>query len=368
MFELTLNKQDILTPLLMVSGAIDKKQALAILSNILIKLTPQQLILTATDLEIEIISRIPCSSENDNGTVTISAKKLIDIIRTLEESPPLSLRFQDGLLLLKQGRSQFKITTLAATEYPSMTEDVNKLELCVKRLEFIHLLQSTAFAMAQQDVRVYLNSLFLELNNATITSVSMDGHRMAICKLACDMNIQHHRLLLPKKGVQEILRLLQIVEDDTINIFADDNHIKIVTTHYTFFSKLTEARFPSYARAIPVDQDKSVLIDRESLKRALSRMMILTSEKSRAVLLSVQDNQLTLIANNQEQEEATESLAALTQGGNIEIGINANYLAEVLHHLPEGNLRLSFSDIDSSILVDSPQDTNYQYIIMPMKI
>ena len=368
MFELTLKKQDLLTPLLMVAGAIDKKQALTILSNILIKLKNQQLILTATDLEIEIISYVPCITEHDDNTITISAKKLIDIIRTLEDDIPLSLRFKDDLLILKQGRSQFKITTLCADEYPTMNEDVSKLELNVNRLAFMHLLQSTSFAMAQQDVRVFLNSLFLELNGEFITAVSMDGHRMTICKLPCDVNTQHQRLLLPKKGVQEILRLLQTVDDETITLFAGDNHIKIVTANYTFFSKLTEARFPSYNRAIPTGQDKFVLIEKDSFRRALSRMMILTNEKSRAVLLSIQDNQLTLIANNQEQEEATESIIAETEGDALEIGVNASYLLDVLNHLPDGKLRLSFSDTDSSILIDSPQDQNYQYIIMPMKI
>ena len=367
MFELTLNKQDILTPLLMVSGAIDKKQALTILSNILIKLTPNCLILTATDLEIEIIAHVPCISDNIEGLVTIPSKKLIDIIRSLEDDIPLSFCFNDSTLLIKQGRSKFKISIIPADNYPSMIEDLNDFKLSVNRQAFIHLLQSTSFAMSQQDVRVFLNGLFLELSGSKITAVAMDGHRMAICNFICDELAHTQRLLLPKKGVQEILRLLQTVEDEVISIFIGENHIKIVTVNYIFFSKLIESRFPSYHRAIPKDQDKFVLVDRDSLKRALSRMMILTNEKDRAILLSMQNEQLTLIVNK-EQEEATESISATIDGDNFEIGINSSYLLDGLNHLPEGQLRLSFADIDSSILIDSPNDINYQYIIMPMKI
>lgn len=368
MFELTISKQQLLTPLLTVAGAVDKKQSLTILSNILLKLIDNQLLLTATDLEIEITCRIPCITQNHTGLITIPVKKMIDIIRSLEDDANPTISFKSGVVSIKEGRSQFKLTTLPADDYPNSEDEISEVEFSVSRLALIHLLQSTHFAMSQQDVRVFLNGLLLEIDAHAIVAVATDGHRMAICRLPNTLGNQHHRLLLPRKGVQEILRLLNNVSDENVLVSAGKNHFKLVTEQYTFSSKLIEARFPPYIRAIPKDQDKQVIIDKDLLKRALSRIVILAHEKSRAVLLHVQQDQLTLIANNQEQEEAIESVPAQTQGDELTIGINASYLLDVLNHLAEGPVRLSLSNTDSSILVESVNDEHYQYIIMPMKI
>ena len=368
MFELTISKEHLLTPLLTVAGAVDKKQALTILSNILLRLVDNQLILTATDLEIEITCRVPCITHQQTGLITIPVKKMIDIIRSLEDDAIPSIVFKSGVVSIKAGRSQFKLATLPADDYPNSKDEENEVAFSINRDAFLHLLQSTQFAMSQQDVRPFLNGLLFEIDFQSIVTVATDGHRMAICRLPCQVNQQHHRLLLPRKGVQEIIRLLNNVTDETIMISAGKNHFKLVTAQYTFSSKLIEARFPPYARAIPKGQDKEVIIDRDLLKRTLSRIIILANEKLRAVVLQIQTDQLTLIANNQEQEEAIETIPAQTQGDELTIGINASYLLDVLNHLSEGSVRLSFSDTDSSVLVESVQDENYQYIIMPMKI
>lgn len=368
MFELTISKQQLLTPLLTVAGAVDKKQSLAILSNILLKLTDSHLFLTATDLEIEITGCVTFNASTGSGAITVPAKKMIDIIRSLDDDATPTISFSDGIVSIKEGRSKFKLATLPADDYPNSEEEVNEVEFPVEKSALIHLLQSTHFAMSQQDVRIFLNGLLFELDAQNITAVATDGHRMAICKLACQLSNQHHRLLIPKKGVQEILRLLNNVSDEQIAVSAGKSHFKLVTAQYTFTTKLIEARFPPYAKAIPTAHDKQVLIDRELLKRALSRIVILANEKSRAVLMHIQPDQLTLIANNQEQEEAIETLPAETQGEELKIGINASYLLDVLNHVEEGLLRLSLANTDSSILVESLKDEQYLYIIMPMKI
>ena len=368
MFELTISKQQLLSPLLTVAGAVDKKQSLAILSNILLKLTETHLFLTATDLEIEITGSVPFSSSQQTGSVTVPAKKMIDIIRSLDDDAIPTIACNDGIVTIKEGRSKFKLATLPADTYPNSDEESNDVEFYVSKASLVHLLQSTHFAMSQQDVRVFLNGLLLELDAQSVTAVATDGHRMAICRLPCQLNSEHHRLLIPRKGVQEILRLLNTVNDEQILLSAGKSHVKLVTSQYTFLTKLIEARFPPYSKAIPASQDKQVIIERDLLKRALSRIIILANEKSRAVLLHIQAGQLTLVANNQEQEEAIETLAAETHGDELKIGINANYLLDVLNHISEGPLRLSMSTTDTSILVESLQDEHYSYIIMPMKI
>jgi len=368
MFELTISKQQLLTPLLIAAGAVDKKQSLAILSNMLLKLTKNQLSLTATDLEIEITAYVPCITDQESGAITVPAKKMIDIIRSLEDDANPTLICKDNTLAIKAGRSQFKLTTLSAEDYPAIEDEASDVEFTLKTADLARLLQSTYFAMAQQDVRIYLNGLFLELDTQSITAVTADGHRMAICRLPCQLLNQHHRLLIPKKGIQEMLRLLSHITDDQVVLSASKNHFKLTTSQYIFSSKLIEARFPPYTKAIPKDQDKTVLIDRDQLKRALSRIVIMANEKLRAVLLQIQPNTLTLVATNQDHEEGIESLVAETEGESLDIGLNATYLLDVLNHVSEGPLRLSFSDTNHSILVQSLQDEHYQYIIMPMKL
>ena len=367
MFELVIKKEELLTPLLTVAGAVDKKQSLAILSNFLIKMSDNLLLITATDLEIEISAKVACHSEQPTGSITVPAKKFIDIIKSLDENTSPNILCDNGLLIIKQGRSSFKLTTLPAENYPVSDDECNEVELSIPRLVLLNLLQSTHFAMSQQDVRVFLNGLFLEFETNLISAIATDGHRMAINRYSC-INSNQSKLLLPKKGVQELLRLLSSVNDDTVLLAAGKSQLKLVTKQFVFSSKLIEARFPPYAKAIPREQDKHIIIDCSSLKRSLSRIVILAHEKSKAVMLHIQSGSLTLIANNNDQEDAVETLTAETEGDELKIGLNATYLLDVLNHFGDGQIRLSMSNTDSSILIQSLKDNLYQYIIMPMKI
>lgn len=368
MFDLTLTKSQLLPPLLIVAGAVDKKQMTPILANILINLSNNQLSLTATDLEMEITSYLCCDTSHLSGKTTVPAKKFIDIIRSLDDDSNLSIHFESDTAHIQSKRSQFKLATLSADDFPKGDDEPSEVEFSVSRTDLIHLLQSTHFAMSPQDVRFYLNGLLLEIEANTITAVATDGHRMAICRLQGDLSSDYQRFLLPKKSVQEMLRLLNYVSDEQVGIAAGKGHFRLNTKDYTFQSKLIEARFPPYVKAIPKNQDKVVLLARDSLKRALARIIILAHEKSRAISLHIQPSLLTLIANNSEHEEATESIEANTEGMELKIAINATYLLDVLNFLGEGLVRLSFATTSSSILVESVQDDRYQYIIMPMKL
>lgn len=367
MFELTIKKEELLTPLLTVSGAVDKKQSLAILSHFLLKLSDGSLCITATDLEIEISAQVACESNYNVGSITVPAKKFIDIIRSLDENTSPNIVFDNGVVSIKQGRSSFKLTTLPAENYPLSEDEYNDVEINIPRQVLLQLLQSTHFAMSQQDVRVFLNGLFLEFEPNLISAIATDGHRMAINRHSC-LNSNQSKLLLPRKGVQELLRLLNSINDEHVLLAAGKAHFKLICSQFVFLSKLIEARFPPYAKAIPREQDKQIIIDCTELKRSLSRIIILAHEKSKAVMLHLQPNLLTLIANNNEQEEAIETLVAETQGDDFKIGLNASYLLDVLTHFGEGQIKLSMSNIDTSILIESLTNDHYQYIIMPMKI
>lgn len=368
MFELNIAKHDLLSPLLTVSGALDRKQALPILSHILLRLNANQLMLTATDLEIEMTARVACQTEVKEASTTVSAKKMVDIIRSLDDEAIPKIMCHDSGVSISEGRSLFKLATLPAKDYPYMQDEASDVEFTLSTAVLARVLQCTHFAMSQQDVRVFLNALFLEFNAEGLTAVATDGHRMAIARYPLDVGEQHHRLLVPRKAIQDMLRLLQSIPDEQVILSANERYVKLVTEGYTFSSKLVDARFPPYIKAIPRKQDKSIHIDRDVLKRTLSRIIILANEKSRAILLHLQPNLLTLIANNQEKEEAVESVEAVTEGEELKIGVNASYLLDALAVIPSGLVHLSFSMTDSSILLESPADEHYQYIIMPMKI
>jgi DNA polymerase-3 subunit beta len=221
--------------------------------------------------------------------------------------------------------------------------------------------------MSQQDVRVFLNGLYLEFEPNQISAVATDGHRMAISRYEC-LNQSQSKLLLPKRAVQELLRVLQGINDEQVVLSAGKAHFKLVSSQFTFLSKLIEARFPPYAKVIPKNQDKYIVVDSLALKRALTRIIILAHEKSKAVTFHLQPGLLTLIANNNEQEEAVETLEAEINGDELKIGLNAAYLLDVLNHFNEGKVRLSMSNPDTSILVESLLHETYLYILMPMKI
>lgn len=366
MIEFSLSKNALLPALLTIAGAIDKRQSLVILSNILFEIFPDQLILTATDLELEMSTTLSCQTASE-GKLTLPAKKMIDIVRSLDNEVLTIRQTPEGVQLIS-GRSRFKLATLPAEDYPvgDYTAFDGEFSLPVQGL--LQLFQSTHFAMSQQDVRVFLNGLLFELDREAITCVASDGHRMAINKLHGDFSANTSQYLLPRRGVQEIIRLLHALPDETVSISVGKGHFRLKTPQVALVTRLIEAQFPPYRKATPLNNDKFVLVDCELLKRALLRIVILANEKLRTVLLQLQPGSLTLIANNNDQEEASEVVEAHLDGEQLTLGINATYLLDVLHYFPAGLIRLSLSTADQSMLVQSLDNEVYHYIIMPMKI
>lgn len=368
MFQLTIPKAKLLSSLLIVVGAIDKKQALPILANFLLKLSAKELLVIATDLEIEITAVVEHATNTEPAEITVPARKFVDIIRSLDENVNPTICLQNKNIIINSGNGKFKLATLPAKDFPASLNIPSEIKFTLPRLAFINLLQATHFALSQYDLRVFLNSLLIEIDSRTITAVATDGHRMAICKLKCEVSTTPHRFLLSRKAVQEILRLLQGIDDLEINFVAGGGSFKVSTKEFTIQTKLMQSRFPHYAKAIPQNQDKVVSVEGVILKRALTRMMILTNEKSRAILLHLKPGSLTLEVKTQTDEEAIEVIDAQTEGGEIKIAINANYLLDLLNFITDGLIKMSLATIDSSILIEAQDCKDYQYILMPMKL
>lgn len=367
MFELNINKDQLLPALTAISGAVDRRQALAVLSNILFECTADDLRLTATDLEIEMSIQMKLTSTIAPYKITIPARKLIEIIRSLDQDQIVLKSASHGISLLS-GRSHFKLSSIDADQFPNENYANSEFSSFFSRLDLIHLLESTYFAISQQEHRAYLTALLLEFNTHSVTAVSTDGHRMAICRVMTDFDFPLQQYLLPRRGVAEMLKLLNTLNDDTVQLKAGAGFFNVFTDTVSFTTKLIEARYPNYRKAIPLNNDKFILIERDILKRALGRAMILANEKTRAVLFQIQSGVLLLAASNQDHEEATEVLEAHVDGQDIKIWCNANYLLDVLQHLPDGLVRISMSTTNHSILVESLQNEHYQYIIMPLTV
>ncbi len=368
MLKFSFKKNQLSAPIQMVSNAVDKRQLLPILSSLLVRFQNNQLQLTATDLEIEFTAFIPFEGTAPEAPFTIPAKKFLDVLRTLDDEDVLNLKIFETNLQVICGSSQFKFPFLSPTTFPLIQTPSWTQEIVIPKQSLLRLLESTAFAVSQQDIRIFLNGLLFECDELGLTTVGADGHRMAISKYQQPLTCAKERFIFPRKGVTELLRFLNSVPDETVKLYLHPNLFRIETTAYVFTSKLIDAQYLPYQQAIPRQLQTFVMVEVDVLKRALARILIVANDRSRPVILNIDTGQFSFLAANQEQEEVIESIDATVDGPSLKIGLNPVYLLEVLNVFKTSHVRLSFHTPDTSILVESLDDETYQYIIMPMKI
>lgn len=368
--KLFLLREQLLKPLQLVIGAIDHKQAMPILGNVLLHVKDNQLSVTGTDLEIELIGQSQLTHpELNQARLTLPARKLMDICKALPESAAIELYQEKDRVVLKSERSRFTISTMSADEFPSVESAKAHVTFTMTQSELSALLQRTAFAMAQQDVRYYLNGMLFEIANNTLRVVATDGHRLAMNQSPIDLSApQTVQVIIPYKGVMELMRLLKEA-DKTLSVEIGQNHIRVVSDDFIFTSKLVEGRFPDYQRVIPKMGDKTILIDRDTLKQALQRTAILCHDKVRGVRFELSAGNLKLFANNPEHEAAEEEIDVQYSGSSLDIGFNITYLLDVLSVVKPGDVQLSLTDTNSSMRIDEPGNENQStFVVMPMRI
>lgn len=366
--QITISREQFLKPLVQVSGAIERKHTLPILSNVLLVVENGQLSMTGTDLEIELVASVFVGEDTTDTQLTLPAKKLLDICKSLPDGSDLTLSSQDHQLLLTSGKSRFSLTTLAAEDFPNLEQWDGEVEFQLTRLELRKLLESTYFSMANQDVRYYLNGMSFEVDNTDIKTVATDGHRLAIAQKQLPQSLNTQRqLIIPRKGVQEIMRLM-VADDELVTIQFGANHIRIIDTEFTFTSKLVDGRFPDYRRVLPRGGDKVITANREWLRSAFQRVSILSNEKFRGVRLNLSEGLLKITANNPEQEQAEEVVEVMYQGGELEIGFNVSYVLDVLNTLKTEDVTFTLADSNSSALIEGAGDEEAMYVVMPMRL
>lgn len=361
------NRDDILTTLQAIIGVVERRQTMPVLSNILLELQDNQLRMTGTDLELELRADVIVHGET-SGRTTVPARKLHDICRGLPEDSEMNFQMDGNRLRLRSGRSRFLLATLPAEEFPAQDELEANNELKLTRQQLGDLIQRTQFAMAQQDVRFYLNGLYMEITEQLIRTVATDGHRLAMADLPVEsQGIENTNIIVPRKGVTELQRLLSAGSSD-LQISFTENAIQVQLGNIRLTSKLIEGRFPDYERVVPTQSDKWVTGDRDELKAALLRAAILSNEKFRGVRLLLEDRALKLQTHNPEHEEAEEELEVEYVGEKLSIGFNVNYLLDALSALTTEQFSLGLSSADHSGLLLEPGNENCKYVIMPMRL
>lgn len=362
-----INRDDLVPALQAISGVVDRRQTLPILSNFLFHLSNETLSITATDMEVELITQIQVQS-GESGEITVPARKFFDICRALPAGSSINFEVNNDKVLVKSGKSRFTLSTMPAEEYPSVDINDSLGSFSLNKAELKRLLENTQFAMAQQDVRYYLNGLLLELDKQRVNVVATDGHRLAMDLIDTTVTTDEaSQIIVPRKGIQELIRLLDGSED-SIRVDISKNHIRIELDSIRFTSKLIDGKFPDYKKVIP-QVGSQLTADREALKQTLTRASILSNEKYRGVRIVVKNNLLVALAHNPEQEEAEEEIGVDYQGPEIEIGFNVSYLLDTLTVLKSEKVVMSFIDANSSTLIhsDDESQTN-QYVVMPMRL
>ena len=363
----TIKREDILAPLQHVIGAVERRQTLPILGNVLLKSTGGDMTLTATDLEIEMVARI-ASAGTDDFQTTIPARKLLDICKALPDSSAIKFTIDENRVSLTSARSRFSLASLPAKDFPGLDEIEGQQSFSIPQNQLKSLFDKTSFAMAQQDVRYYLNGILMEITAEAIKLVATDGHRLALSEVKLDTGVDEERqIIIPRKAVLELSRLLES-GDSLANCVLSQNHLRVETNSLVFTTKLIDGKFPDYQRVIPVDGNKTMEVNRETLKDSMSRIAILSNEKYRGIRLTLSSGNLSIQANNPDQEEAEEELQVDYTETDMEIGFNVTYLIDVLNVLKSEKVQIKLKDSNSSAIISDSQDDTSLYVVMPMRL
>ncbi|RDE48849.1 MAG: DNA polymerase III subunit beta [Candidatus Accumulibacter meliphilus] len=369
-------RDTLLAPLQAVSGIVERRHTLPILSNVLLEKRGNVLTLLATDIEIQITSASGDASGDGDGAVTVGARKLQEILRSLPEAAEVSLVLDDRRLQVKAGKSRFSLQTLPAEDFPCLAVAEGEVKrFTIAQKAFRSLLAQTQYAMATQDVRYYLNGLLLLVDGSELRAVATDGHRLAYASMPLEdapealraEGAARQELILPRKTVIELNRLLAD-SDEALSIEMLPNQIRFQFGHISLISKLIDGRFPDYERVIPASLKNVVSVSRTLLLQSMVRAAILTNEKFRGVRLMLAEGSLKIMAANAEQEEALEEIEVEYDGEALDVGFNVAYLLDVLNNRSEESIEWGFNDANSSALLTIPGNERFRYVVMPMRI
>jgi DNA polymerase-3 subunit beta len=373
--EFTIIREQLLKPLQRVAGAVERKHTQPILANILLNVRSQLLSLTATDSEVEMVARIPLQSSSVEGATTIPGKKLIDICRALPEKSKIDVTCSDKKVLIKCGKSRYTLATMKAEDFPNIIGSPGDVEISVAQDTLRKLIDTTSFAMAQQDVRYYLNGVLLTFFPNSVRLVATDGHRLATRAIPSTYHIEEPvSMIVPRKAVLEMQRLFAEGSEE-VGLVIGKNHLRAITTNYSFITKLIEGRFPDFRRVLPKDGEGfDVILPRDLFRQALIRVSALFSDKNRGVGLKFYPGIMKIVGVSADKDEVEDEIEVNYDGAEMEIGINVSYLIEYLGVIKADTLCMRVINPNSSVLFHIPKDIDnkgnfgHNYVVMPMRL
>lgn len=358
----------VLSVLQAVSGIVERRHTLPILANVMIRKTGTSVQFTTSDLEIQIRTTAELGGDTGDFSTTVGARKLIDILRSLPSDQTVSLESSAAKLILKGGKSRFTLQTMPAEDFPLVQESANfGPAFSVPQKTLKNLLSQVSFAMAVHDIRYYLNGILFVAEGKQLSLVATDGHRLAFASATLDVEVPKQEVILPRKTVLELQRLLSDA-DGAIDMQFANNQARFSFDGMEFVTKLVEGKFPDYNRVIPRNHQNSITLGRAALLSTLQRTAILTSDKFKGVRLNIDPGTLRVAANNAEQEEAVDELDIDYGGDSIEIGFNVTYLIDALSNMTQEMIKIELSDGNSSALLTIPENDQFKYVVMPMRI
>ncbi len=360
------SRESLLAPLQSVIGVVERRQTMPVLANVLLVARGDKLTVTGTDLEVELVAASAVTVQQA-GDVTVPGRKLLEIMRTLPEKATVSLVREAERVVVKAGRSRFTLSSLPASEFPVIEEINSKQVIRVARAAFRRLIEKTHFAMAQQDVRYYLNGTLIETSGTTLRAVATDGHRLSMAETELsEAATTTQQVIVPRKGILELQRIL--AGEGDLELSIGSNHVRAQIGDIRFTSKLIDGKFPEYGRVIPAKPPHTMSAGRDLMRQALQRTSILSNEKYRGVRLTFGENSLTIQAHNPEQEEAEDQIEVSYSGAALEIGFNVTYLLEALAAVDVDTVDVSVTNSDSSCLIRAPGDNSVKFVVMPMRL
>ncbi len=369
--KLIITKENLIKALQKIIGVVEKRQTMPILSHILFRKKEDSCEVVASDLEVQLSADMQIENGSDfSENITIPGRKLFDIGKGLPDEAVIEIeKVEEGKLKIKSKRSKFILSALDAKTFPLMeTKDDSQTELVIKSNNIKDIVGKSSFAMAQQDVRYYLNGLYLFISGKEIFGVATDGHRLAKSGVEASFDLQEPiSAIIPRKGVIEIDKQLEN-EGEELKVIISKNHIQISNKTSQAISKLIDGKFPDYEKVIPADADKLVTVDCKTLKEALIRVSILSNDRFRGVRLNFVENEIKVSANNPEKEEASDDIKASFSGEPVEVGFNVNYLIDVLNVIKTKKVKILLKDSSSSALLSPENDNLSSYVVMPLRL
>ena len=356
-----------------VHRVVERRNTIPILANVLLRADGQTLTLRATDLDLEVTDAIP-AEVSDGGATTVPALTLYEIVRKLPDGSQVSLASgpDDTTVILQCGKARFTLQALPEADFPDLTAGEMSHSFSVAAGALKRLIEKTGFAISTEETRYYLNGIYLHMASGdgddALRAVATDGHRLARVDVDAPGGAEGMPgVIVPRKTVQELDRLLDDMDSD-VAVALSENKIRFTVGPVVLTSKLIDGTFPDYARVIPSGNDKVLNVDSKSFQRAVDLVSTVSSERGRAVKLSIDDDRVVLTVNNPDSGTATEEIAASYGSEAIDIGFNARYLLDIAGQLESDTARFEFSDPGAPTLVRDDQDNGALFVLMPMRV